>query len=150
MVISRYQSADRAEVIALWQAVLPDGQPHNQPEPVIDAKLAVDDLLLVARLAEPLPGTPAREVVGTVMAGYDGHRGWLYAVAVAEGARRRGVGSALVSAAIAALRERGCCKLNLQVRAGNDAAVAFYAALGFETEARVSMGLRLPAVPPAR
>ena len=150
MVITRYQPADRAGVIALWQAVLPDDQPHNQPEPVIDAKLAVDDLLLVARLVEPLPGAQASAVVGTVMAGYDGHRGWLYAVAVAAVARRRGVGSALVSAAVEALRERGCVKLNLQVRAGNEAAVAFYAALGFETEARVSMGLRLPLAPPAR
>lgn len=135
MQVRTYRDEDAAAVQGLWQAVLPDPQPHNAPDRVLAAKLAVDELLFVAE--------QDGEILGTVMAGYDGHRGWLYAVAVAAAARRRGIGAALVRHALRELRMRGCEKVNLQVRDGNDAAVAFYQALGFAVEARVSMGVRL-------
>jgi ribosomal protein S18 acetylase RimI-like enzyme len=83
---------------------------------------------------------PAGEVQGTVMAGYDGHRGWLYAVAVEPGLRQRGVGRALVEHACAELAARGCGKVNLQVREDSEAVAAFYEALGFVREPRISLG----------
>ena len=127
---------DRVGVIALWEQVFPDDPPHNAPSLVFDAKLAMNDgLLFVA--------TDADTVVGTVMAGYDGHRGWLYAVAVLPSWRRRGIGTALTRHAVAALRTVGCSKVNLQVRAANRAVVGFYASLGFAIEERVSMGMHI-------
>ena len=75
------------------------------------------------------------------MAGYDGHRGWLYAVAVDVDYRRLGVGQQLVERALAALKQRGCIKVNLQIRADNYTVAAFYRELGFEVEDRLSMGM---------
>ena len=115
---------DRSGVIALWETVFPDDPPHNAPAKVFDAKLAMDDgMLFVA--------TDAESVIGTAMAGYDGHRGWLYTVAVSPGHRRRGVGTALVHHAVAALRTTGCIKVNLQIRSTNLAVRGFYESLGF-------------------
>jgi ribosomal protein S18 acetylase RimI-like enzyme len=78
------------------------------------------------------------------MAGYDGHRGWLYALAVAPPHRRQGVGSLLVSHAERELTRKGCVKINLQILEGNESVTAFYAGLGFSVEKRVSMGKRIP------
>jgi len=127
---------DRAGVIALWEQAFPDDPPHNAPPLVFDAKLAMNDgLLFVA--------TDADTVAGTAMAGYDGHRGWLYAIAVSPPYRRRGIGTALVRHAFGALRAAGCSKVNLQVRATNAAVIGFYASLGFGVEDRVSMGMHI-------
>ena len=127
---------DRPGVIALWEKVFPDDPPHNAPAKVFDAKLAMrDDMLFVA--------TDAGAVIGTAMAGYDGHRGWLYTVAVAPDRRRRGIGAALVRHAVDALRTAGCTKVNLQIRATNTAVRGFYEALGFEAEERLSMGMHV-------
>ena len=132
MPVRRFSETDREALIDLWRAVFPDDPPHNEPAAVLTAKLAVDDLVFVA-------GGRGR-LDGACMAGYDGHRGWLYAVAVRDEARRQGLGRALVEAALAALRERGCIKVNLQIRADNAAVESFYRALGFATEDRISMG----------
>ena len=127
---------DRAGVIALWERVFPDDPPHNAPAKVFDGKLAMhDDMLFVA--------TDADTAIGTAMAGYDGHRGWLYTVAVAPEHRRRGTGTALVRHAVGALRRAGCIKVNLQIRATNAAVRGFYEALGFEVEERLSMGMHI-------
>ena len=129
-------SHDRASVIALWERVFPDDSPHNAPAKMFDAKLAMrDDMLLVA--------TDADTVIGTAMVGYDGHRGWLYTVAVVPEHRRRGTGTALVRHAVGALRAAGCVKVNLQIRATNAAVRGFYEALGFEVEERLSMGMHI-------
>ncbi len=77
------------------------------------------------------------------MIGYDGHRGWMNYLAVDPEHQGHGIGRALVEYAEAVLRAAGCPKLNLQVREGNDAALAFYGSLGFETDAAVSLGKRL-------
>jgi ribosomal protein S18 acetylase RimI-like enzyme len=82
-------------------------------------------------------------VVGTAMGGFDGHRGWLYAVAVRPDMQRCGIGSALVRHVEDALVARGCPKLNVQVRGPNPGAIAFYRRLGYLVEERVSMGKRL-------
>ncbi len=104
---------------------------RDEPE-----KLALhDDMLLVA--------TDQGSVVGTAMAGYDGHRGWLYRVAVSPEHRRRGIGTALVRHAVGSLHKLGCVKVNLQIRADNRAVSSFYESLGFAVEERVSMGMRI-------
>ncbi|MBL4679579.1 MAG: GNAT family acetyltransferase [Pseudomonadales bacterium] len=132
MNIRKFQDTDRSALINLWNTVLPDDPPHNEPSIVIDAKLAVDDLLFVAEHQGKL--------VGACMAGYDGHRGWLYAVAVLKEARRSGTGAALVKYAMQSLKEIGCVKVNLQIRATNTEVAEFYKALGFISEERLSMG----------
>ena len=82
-------------------------------------------------------------MVGTVIAGYDGVRGWVYHLAVDPSKRRRGIGRSLMQAVEVRLLRLGCPKLNLQVRAGNSSVVAFYRALGYAVEDRVSFGKRL-------
>ncbi|MDR3457745.1 MAG: GNAT family acetyltransferase [Verrucomicrobiae bacterium] len=134
--------AHREQVIALWHAVFGYEAAHNRPALVIGKKVAAADGLFFVALA-------GAEVVGTVMAGYDGHRGWIYSVAVSPAHRRRGIGSQLVRFAERALADRGCMKLNLQIMEGNESVAAFYAALGFTVEQRVSMGKRLPENIPA-
>jgi ribosomal protein S18 acetylase RimI-like enzyme len=136
MQIRPYQDSDRRAVIALWRRVFPDAPPHNDPARDIKRKLTVQPELFFVALIE-------EAVVGTAMAGFDGHRGWVYYVAVSGEHRRRGVGSALMKRVEEALAALGCGKLNLQVRASNDAVVAFYRALGYEVEDRISMGKRL-------
>jgi ribosomal protein S18 acetylase RimI-like enzyme len=136
MQIRTYQDSDEDAVIALWSQVLPDSAPHNDPATAIRKKLAVErDLFFVAENAGKL--------LGMVMGGYDGHRGWIYSVATAPGQRRKGVGSALLRRLEAALIERGCLKVNLQVRSSNVDVIAFYEKLGYVVEERVSMGKRL-------
>ena len=82
-------------------------------------------------------------VIGTVMGGYDGHRGWVYSVAVDGSDRHRGVGSVLMSEIEHALRALGCLKVNLQIVGSNSRVVEFYRRLGFSVEDRISMGKRL-------
>jgi ribosomal protein S18 acetylase RimI-like enzyme len=131
-----YEDADERAVIALWREVLPDAAPHNDPATSLRLKLAVGrDLFFVA--------VAGAAVVGTVMGGYDGHRGWVYSLAVEPGHRRAGVGTALVRCLEQALAERGCLKVNLQVRASNAGVVAFYEKLGYAVENIISMGKRL-------
>ena len=134
MSIVTYRAKHFAGVKALWDASFPDDPPRNRAEAAVPVKVAQDDgLFFVAE-------GPAGEVQGTVMAGYDGHRGWLYAVAVDPRFRQRGIGRALVEHACAELAARGCDKVNLQVRDGNESAAAFYDELGFVREPRISFG----------
>src|SRR5262249_52532966 len=84
------------------------------------------------------------ELAGTMLAGYDGHRGWLYRVAVRPRHQRHGVGTALVRHAEAELLRLGCPKINLQVRGTNAVVVAFYRKLGYAVEDIINMGRRLP------
>ena len=133
MKVRSYHSADCAQVVELWDAVFPGATGHNDPKASIDRKVAADDgLFFVAADGD--------SIIGTVLAGYDGHRGWLYSVAVAPDRRRDGIGSQLIRHAEQALAQLGCPKLNIQVRADNAAVVAFYESLGFQTEERISMG----------
>ncbi len=136
MLIRQFEDADGSAVILLWDAVSRSDAPHNDPALAIRNKLAVGrDLFLVAECDGA--------VVGTVMGGYDGHRGWVYAVAVSPGYRRRGIATALIRRLEGELAERGCLKVNLQVRGSNGEAVSLYEKLGFRVEDRVSMGKRL-------
>ena len=127
MIIRKYAPGDREALIDLWCTVFPDDPPHNAPERVLSAKLALDDLVFVAEADG--------EMVAACMAGYDGHRGWLYAVAVKPDWRRMGAGSQLVSSVMDELRSLGCIKVNIQIRSGNQEVVRFYRELGFSEEA---------------
>lgn len=134
--IRAYHERDLEDVVALWRKVFPDPPPWNHPQTDIRRKLSVQkELFLVAHLDQ--------ELVGTAMAGYDGHRGWVYYVGVSPKHRRKGIGSALMEEVETRLAQMGCPKLNLQVRADNKAAVDFYKTLGFQVEDRVSMAKRL-------
>ena len=136
--VSTYDASHFGGVELLWRDAFPDDPPWNAAAVAIPAKLAVQpDAFLVA--------SDGDLVIGSIMAGYDGHRGWLYALAVLTSHRGRGVGRALVREAERRLLSMGCGKVNLQVRASNPGVVAFYARLGYATEERVSMGKRLPA-----
>lgn len=136
MLIRPYEIADEPGVIALWREALADSAPHNEPGQALRMKReAGDGLLFVAELNG--------DVVGTAMGGYDGHRGWIYSVAVGESLRRQGIGSALLRRLEEELIERGCLKVNLQVRSTNAAVIAFYEQLGYSIEERISMGKRL-------
>jgi len=133
MDIRKFEERDSDPLISLWKRVFPDDPPHNDPAQVISAKLRVDDLIFVSE--------HYGQIVGACMAGYDGHRGWLYAVAVSPEQRRNGTGTLLVKAALEELKRLGCIKVNLQIRPTNTAVAAFYKALGFAAEDRLSMGV---------
>ena len=77
------------------------------------------------------------------MAGYDGHRGWIYSLAVHHNQRNQGIASDLLKHAENQLIDRGCMKINLQILAGNESVQAFYKANGYSVEQRVNMGKRV-------
>jgi ribosomal protein S18 acetylase RimI-like enzyme len=136
MEIRQYEAADFDGLKRLWEEAFPNDPPWNRAEVAIPAKIAFQPELLFI-------GVDGDAVIGSVMAGYDGHRGWLYSVAVRHSARRRGVGTALVQRAEQALLSIGCGKINLQIRATNEAVVNFYKGLGYGVEERVSLGKQL-------
>ncbi|WP_029968027.1 GNAT family acetyltransferase [Paraburkholderia graminis] len=138
--IRRFDARDTDAVIALWRQAFPEyrdaTKPQRNPRLSIANKLATQpELFFVAVLGE--------RVVGTVMGGYDGHRGWLYSLAVDESLRRHGIGSRLVAHVEAALTALGCPKLNLQVLSAKNDVRAFYEALGYRADEVVSFGKRL-------
>jgi ribosomal protein S18 acetylase RimI-like enzyme len=138
IIIRPYESTDQAQVIALWSDIFKDGPPWNEPAAMIRRKLTVQpELFLVAAIND--------QVVGTVMAGFDGVRGWIHHLAVQGSFRRQGIASSLMRAAEEGLENAGCPKVNLQVRATNSEVIAFYRSLGYELEERASLGKRLRA-----
>jgi len=126
---------DAATVIALWQAAGLT-RPWNDPDSDFAKALAHPTARVL--VAERLGGVP-----GTVMVGYDGHRGWLYYLAVAPGAQRQGIGQRLVRAAEHWLTQQGCPKVMLMVRSDNAAVAAFYQSLGYDAQAVTTFGRRL-------
>jgi len=133
--IRPFEVPDTETVVDLWRSTGLT-RPWNDPRKDIERKLAVQpELFLVA--------VDGSDIVGTVMAGYDGHRGWLYYLASAR--RGEGIGRALVAEAERLLRERGCPKVQLMVRPENTAARGFYDALGYESFDTWTTGKRLIA-----
>jgi len=135
LVIRTYHEADEEAVIELWrrcELVVP----WNDPSEDIALKLAFQPELFFV-------GEMDGHVVATVIAGYEGHRGWINYLAVSPEYQRRGIGSAMMHRAEETLRALGCPKINLQVRESNQGVIAFYEQLGFSTERRVSLGKRL-------
>ena len=133
--IRPFREEDTEAVVALWRdagLVVPWNDPYRD----IERKLTVQpELFLVAE--------HEGAVVGTAMVGYDGHRGWVNYLAVDETRRGTGLGRALMHEAERLLAERGCPKLNLQVRSTNAGVIEWYRTLGYEPDGAVSLGKRL-------
>ena len=132
--------ADTDSVVALWRVVFPEygdpSRPQRDPRENIERKLTFGDRLFWLAEVEG-------RVVGTAMAGYDGHRGWLYSLGVHPDARRSGLGRALLAEAERALAVLGCPKLNLQVLSANAGAQTFWQRVGYAQDDVVCFGKRL-------
>ncbi len=140
-LVRPFRDTDTAAVISLWETVFATDPPWNKPADVIRTKLTIQgELFFVCLLEEKL--------VGTVLAGFDGVRGWIHKMACHPDAQRQGVATVLMHQAEQSLVQLGCPKLNIQVRADNKSALAFYQAAGYEIEDRVSLGKRLGPVGP--
>jgi alkanesulfonate monooxygenase SsuD/methylene tetrahydromethanopterin reductase-like flavin-dependent oxidoreductase (luciferase family)/ribosomal protein S18 acetylase RimI-like enzyme len=135
--IREFRPDDAAAVAALWRRVFDDHSRWRAPEAIFARRRRRQrELFLIA--------TIDGAIVGTTLAGYDGHRGWLYRVAVAPERQRHGIGRALVHEAERRLAQLGCPKINLQIEGANELVVAFYDRLGYAAEDRISMGKPLP------
>jgi len=135
MPIRPFEDVDEAAVVALWSrcGLL---RPWNDPHQDIARKRRVQrELFLVCEVDDQL--------VASVMAGYDGHRGWINYLAVDPLFRRRGLGRLLMEEVQQRLQSLGCSKINLQIRRENVEAVAFYERIGFSEDAVLSFGKRL-------
>lgn len=135
MNIRHFQASDEHAVVTLWEAC---GlvRPWNDPHKDIARKLNVQPELF-------LVGLEGERVVGTVMVGYEGHRGWINYLAVSPDHQGRGLGRRLMDEAEQRLRAVGCPKINLQVRSGNEAVRQFYESIGYSLDEVVSFGKRL-------
>jgi len=141
-VIRPFRGEDTEAVVALWRRaglVVPWNDPYRD----IERKLTVQpELFLVVDDGSADPGASA-SVIGVAMVGYDGHRGWVNYLAVDEARRGEGIGAAIMAEAERLLVERGCPKLNLQVRSTNQGVIDWYRSLGYEPDHAVSLGKRL-------
>lgn len=135
MEIRQFKPEDEGYVIRLWE-ICGLTVPWNDPKLDIQMKLEVQPELF-------LVGAIDTRIVATVMAGYDGHRGWLYSLSVDPEYQRAGLGRNIVEAAIIRLKMQGCRKVNLQVRTSNVEVIGFYEKIGFSIDDTVSMGKRL-------
>ncbi len=135
LVIRTYRDDDEAAAIELWQQcglIVPWNNPHRD----IARKCADSPQLFFV-------GVIDEALVATCMAGYDGHRGWIYYLAVAEAQRRQGIAACMVRHAEAELRRLGCPKLDLMVRNTNSAVISFYRSVGYGEDPVVVLSKRL-------
>ena len=141
MTIRPYQLADEDAVVALWGrcGLL---RPQNDPRKDIQRKLKVSPELF-------LVGALGAEVIATAMVGYEGHRGWISYLGVDPAFQKCGYGREIMLRAEALLLERGCPKINVQIRSTNEEAIDFYHRLGFSMDEVFSMGKRLIPDQPA-
>ncbi len=135
MHIRPFEDADEAAVIALW---LRCGllRPWNDAHKDIARKRRVQPELFLVGIIDGA-------IVAAVMAGYDGHRGWVNYLAVDPARRRSGLGRTMMVEVERRLRSLGCAKVNLQIRHENREAIAFYERIGFTEDQVVSFGKRL-------
>lgn len=135
MLIRPFRAADEDPIIALWH-LCGLTRPWNDPHRDIARKLTEQpELFLVGELG----GQP----VASAMVGFDGHRGWVYYLAIHPELQGKGYGRMMMAHAEQLLVERGCPKINLLVRAGNRAVIDFYDKLGYAPDEAVSLGKRL-------
>ena len=135
MQLRPYQPTDKDELIALWRecGLL---APQNDPSKDIARKLKVDpDLFLV--------GVIENNIMASIMGGYEGHRGWVNYLAVKPSQQRKGLGQQLMQEIETLLKQKGCPKINLQVRTSNPSVIAFYEAIGYADDNVMSFGKRL-------
>jgi len=156
-----FERGDTEQVVELWHAAGLT-RPWNDPHLDIERKLRVQPELFIVAVdtmadatedhlhsAGPAVSAARTVVIGTVMAGYDGHRGWIYYLATGPDRRGQGIGRALVAEVERLLEERGCPKIQLMVRTENSAVSAFYESLGYEPFEVTSLGKRLIADTPS-
>lgn len=127
-----YHLDDEQQVIDLWHRcnlVVP----WNDPKRDIELKLQFQPHLFLVAEMDSL-------IIASVMAGYEGHRGWINYLAVSPDYQRKGIGRLIMEAAEAELKKIGCVKVNLQVRAANKSVIAFYEKLGFSDNNVIGMG----------
>lgn len=135
LLIRPFKEGDEEALVSLWN-MCKLTVPWNNPYKDIARKLKVQaELFLVGYLEDKL--------IASVMAGYDGHRGWINYFAVHPDFQARGYGKQLMDNVENRLRELGCPKINLQIREGNDKVFSYYQKLGFVEEKRINMGKRL-------
>ena len=135
LTIRPYNESDEDAVVSLWrQCGLT--VPWNDPHKDICRKLAIQRDLFLVGLAE-------NKIVASVMAGYEGHRGWINYLAVSPTCQKKGYGRLMMDEAEIRLRNLGCPKINLQVRTSNTGVIDFYKTLGYTIDEVVSMGKRL-------
>jgi len=135
LIIRNYLLADEGDVINLWRecGLL---MPWNNPYEDIRRKHKNSAKLFFVGLLES-------ELVTTCMAGYDGHRGWIYYLAVKKRYRQMGVAAKMMEHAESALLEAGCPKINLMVRKTNDEVMSFYQSIGYNQDPVVVLSKRL-------
>lgn len=142
--VRAFERDDTEAVVELWhEAGLT--RAWNDPYLDIERKLRFQPELFRVAAEVHAPDGGRGRIVGSVMAGYDGHRGWLYYLASAADRRGEGIGAALVRDAEALLLEMGCPKVQLMVRIGNEEVLGFYDAIGYERFDIASTGKRLIA-----
>ena len=135
MLIKPYIPEYENAVIELWERCELT-RPWNNPNVDIERKLKVNPEMFLVGMIDG-------KVAATVMGGYEGHRGWVNYLAVDPQYRRQGLGRQMMEAVEKKLLEKGCPKINIQIRGDNSEALAFYDKIGYKTEDRVSMGKRL-------
>jgi len=125
-----------AKVDSLWEKVFGDEATPMTPDLVIEKDMKSDKGLSFVALS-------GESVIGAIMAGYDGHRGWIYVIAVLPNYQRQGIGSSLLAFAEQRLSALGCRKIDLQTMEGNEAAERFFSEKGYQIEKRICMGKRV-------
>ena len=135
MKIRTYSKGDLLSVIQLWKdtgLVVAQNDPHKD----IERKLKVDPGLF-------LVGELNGEIIGSVMGGYDGHRGWINYLAVKPSEQRKGYARELMHKVETLIQKKGCPKINLQVRNTNTEILKFYTAIGYADDNVVGLGKRI-------
>lgn len=135
ILIRSFKPADEPQILDLWDEC---GLivPQNNPKKDIERKLKVNPELFLIGILD-------NNIVASCMAGYEGHRGWINYLAVSPNYRRRGIATDMMKATEYKLREMGCPKINLQVRASNHEIIKFYESIGFSDDHVLGMGKRL-------
>jgi ribosomal protein S18 acetylase RimI-like enzyme len=135
MEIRPFDPHDEEYVVQLWTdcgLVVPWNNPHRD----IQRKLKIQPEMFLVACSDG-------QIIATVMAGYDGHRGWINYLAVHPQYQHSGIGRRMMDEAESRLRAAGCPKINLQVRSKNTTVIEFYERIGFKTDDVVSLGKRL-------
>ena len=135
LLIRPFQEGDEESLVSLWN-MCKLTVPWNNPYKDIARKLKVQAELFLVGFLE-------NKIIASVMAGYDGHRGWINYLAVHPDFQSRGYGKQLMDNVENRLRKLGCPKINLQIRDANNKVLSYYQKLGFVEEKRISMGKRL-------
>ena len=135
LIIRPYQIEDERDVINLWDKcnlIVP----QNNPKEDIETKIAFQPELFFV-------GTLDDKIIAVIMVGYEGHRGWINYLAVLPEYQRKGYARLMMEKAEEVLKKMGCLKINLQVRGGNGAVIAFYESIGYTDDHVISFGKRL-------